>query len=222
MMFAHTSLDFPIELEENQAGVLVIENSHFMAEFVNKLKFQLETKEGDFVLSEKLKIFDFEKSVQLIIDIFSLDFNSKKILNKIYSGLSSVAYDSEYYGTSLEILASMEKYIADLTDNSDIELKYEVPDIQSVFKAFDIRVSMHYESTAEKLIDYISLMGEVLNVRCFIFVNLHSFLNVDELRELYKFAFYKKYCIISIDSHIEEKTECEKIYTVDSDMCSIF
>ena len=68
-----------IAIDENVPAILVLENSEAMAEIVEDLYNLCLNGEGNSVLSDGLKALSFEKSAELIINPFAIDFgqNSK-------------------------------------------------------------------------------------------------------------------------------------------------
>ena len=53
------------------------------------------------------------------------------------------------------------------------------------------------------------------------FVNLKTYLTDDELRELYKEAFYRKMHLLLLENSIESELEEEIVHIVDRDLCVI-
>ena len=84
---ANAELILGIDIEENIPAILVIENQKVMAEVVEQLYVLCNSGEGDFVLSDSGKQLSFEKTAEIIINPFSIDFNARKIQNKLYSEL---------------------------------------------------------------------------------------------------------------------------------------
>lgn len=83
MKLAHYYLDSLIEFEENTVNVLIIENGQKLRETVSMLILQSEGEQGDFIISEGLNILDFSKYTEVIINVFDLKFDTKKIVTKI-------------------------------------------------------------------------------------------------------------------------------------------
>ncbi len=220
MRIAHPEMDFYIESEENKADVLVIENRAYLYRFVTELEEQLETKVGQFVLSDG-DILPLEKNLFLITDLFHLDFAKKKILSKIYSELNDIACDGEYYDKTAAVLSQLEAYIDGLVGQCDTELEYSLPSSDGLLKLFGVRVSEHADSLLEKLVDYLRLINSTFNIRYFVIYGLHSLLTKEELIEFYRFAFLKKYVILSVEAYGTDCLECERQYIIDADLCSV-
>lgn len=73
-----------IIINENIPAILVLENSEAMTEIVEDFYNLCLKGEGTSVLSDDLKVISFEKVVELVINPFAIDFNSKRIQSKLY------------------------------------------------------------------------------------------------------------------------------------------
>ena len=96
-----------------------------------------------------------------------------------------------------------------------------IKDIKDVIKICDITFEEKQLSILEKITDYIKLESKILKLKCIIFVNLHDFLDDDEIMLLYKEAFYQKVQLIMIESHEITKKSCERIHVIDQSQCII-
>ena len=71
-----------MELCENQINVIVVESPEVLTEYVSELKCQISGEEGQFVLSDK-DICRIDKMMEMVIDPWTIDFNSKRIKTKL-------------------------------------------------------------------------------------------------------------------------------------------
>ena len=129
-----------IAIDENVPAILVLENSEAMAEIVEDLYNLCLNGEGNSVLSDGLKALSFEKSAELIINPFAIDFNSKKIQSRLYGELLEA---TELY---VEERAELQTRIIDYLDKLSYHVPYEMItnemdlDLLKMFKAFDVRL----------------------------------------------------------------------------------
>lgn len=74
--------------------------------------------------------------MDIVFDIFSIDINSKKIVNKLYEEMQQVAYSEKLYVKTQEIAQSIQKYILELEQETDYILTFtEDVDWMAIFKA---------------------------------------------------------------------------------------
>ena len=75
-----------IEFKEGIVNVFEIYNQKLFSEIINTINNQCNGEDDDnsIVLMENEKRLKIEKNVYLLTDLFNIDFNAKKILNKIY------------------------------------------------------------------------------------------------------------------------------------------
>lgn len=226
MKLAHSILEKPIEFEENIINVLVVENPKLFYTFVSDFYNQItNSNEGSFVLSDNSKILPMHKYMELILEPFSIDLNQKKILNKLYAVLKENILKTETYKELIELQSTVFKFVEKISDTIEYPLIYEDSsiDLQDIFKMVDLKLESKQESLLEKILDYITAVCEFLGINCFLAVNLKSYLSKEELEELYKSIHYKKLNLMLLESkNTEYISPVEKLYIIDSDLCSIF
>ncbi|NLY71038.1 MAG: type II-A CRISPR-associated protein Csn2 [Clostridiales bacterium] len=219
--FTHPFWDELFEFEENRVNVLVIENAKFLRSVLQDMLCQLSGEDGEAIISEDFKKLNFSKAVDLILDVFGLDVNNKRILNKIYENMNELALD-QYYLAMTELLGSISGFIETIIEDIDYPIMYKNQnDILALLKLSDVKVCTDNQELLGCIIDYLSIMSEICAIKCFIFVNLKSFLNKNELKELYKHVFYKKINIMLVESTCREKLEYEVLHIVDESLCRI-
>lgn len=73
MKLAHFALETPISWSGDKVCTLVLENNKFFRDAVLQLVDEANGGTGNFVLSENNEILPFEKTAEIITDVFSLD-----------------------------------------------------------------------------------------------------------------------------------------------------
>lgn len=224
MKLVHPDLENKIVFEENNINIVTIENKPFFSSLIQELRQQCLGGEGNFVLSDNDKELDITKAGMLIIDPFSIDINSKNIVSKIFSKLKTLTVDEEYYLETNKLKTALYSYLDSLLFDCDIPLTYQDDfDFSVLFKMMNVQVEYSGNTMLDKLIDYVSITAELLNIKLFFFVNLKQFLSYEELAALYRFISYTKIDAVLFEgSFIENKHECEKHYIIDNDLCEIY
>lgn len=90
MKLVHPDFFFQIELPENKVPVLVFESPSRFLEFVSQIKGQVNGDNGEWVLSEGGKELNLAKTCEVIIDVFALDINQKKMITSLYNHLEKI------------------------------------------------------------------------------------------------------------------------------------
>ena len=76
--------------------------------------------------------------------------------------------------------------------------------------------------TLERIIDYIKIHSEFVKTKCFVFVNLLSYLTEYEIEKLYEFCHYEKIFIILIEDKQPENINIfSQVYLIDKDYCEV-
>jgi len=223
MKLVHPMIEQHIVLNENIINVLVVENSRLLSELIIDLKNQTEGKDGKFVLSNDGNIKHISKNVVLVLNIFSIDINERKILNKLYQQLQEISVNEKYYLDTINLKATISKFIISLEEDLTFDIDYEQEfSMVSLFKASNVKIYTENSSIIENIIEYIKVIEELINDKLFIFINLKSFLSNDDIQELYKFVCYNKTNILLLENkkYNKEFPE-EKVIIIDNDLCEI-
>lgn len=221
MRCVNTEYFMDLQWEEFETLHLVIENPSMMEKIISELKEMSNGEEGSFIFSDQGKEMKIDKSIEIIIDPFGIDFNSRQILNKLYSELikSEDLYVLEKTEINSKILCYLEKISAELAyDTVSFELNL---DTTKLLKMYDVKINPEYLSLVEKLTEYIKLMSLLLKKRVIILVNIKSYLDLNDLCKLKKMAQYYKINLFLIDNLEGQKQKDDVVYIIDKDKCII-
>lgn len=222
MKFVHPILERTIEIEENKATILIIENKNVFSEIISEIKNQIEGEEGGFVFSQDIEEISISQNIELITDPFSLNFNSKKIINRLYKKLDKQAMNEEMYVKSKEIVSKINEYIADLIQDEELSISYNQElDLIKLFKAVDIHIENKDKQLVDRILEYMLIIREIFAINTFVFVNLKAFISDENLKEFYKVVFYNKMNLILFESNFNKKLDSEEVRIIDADLCEI-
>lgn len=217
----HSDLKTEILFEENTINIWVIESKKYFNILVKELISQSEGADGRFVFSFDNEIVQVKDHIEVIADIYTLDFTSKRIKAKINKILKGIAEEETLPETN-EIKTIMERFLISLIDKTDLNLEFEqFMDIGDLIKLFDVNPIESYEGILDSLIGYLKLSSRLFPDSHFIFINLKQFLEDDEIKELYSFVIYEKISILLIENQQMTAMEHEKYLILDKDLCII-
>ena len=110
MKLVNSKYNLSMEWEENKSTTLIVENKDNMLNIINNLINQLSGQEGDFVLSDEVKV-KWEKQVDFVLEPFTINFNNKKILSKMYEQMFDVSKDEieDYNSINNVIINAIDK-----------------------------------------------------------------------------------------------------------------
>ena len=143
MMLSYEYLNDAVELSNSKIPVLVIENKKIFRQALRS--FLDDTVEELFTFSQDFKPFDFNKRGFFISNAIDLDFQNKKLVNKINSLMQKTAVNE-----CGEDLASIQTLLINLFDklNKMYDFEYDSNfeiDYSSILKLlqFNIDTSSH-------------------------------------------------------------------------------
>lgn len=217
------SLENDITFAEEYINILQIQDKKLFTNVINSLNDNInnieDTKERIIILEGNTEI-KIEKEVLMIIDVFNIDFNQKKIQNALYNKIEKI-YKQEFERMSefQTIFQKLQLNVLDVFNEFPFEFNYkESIGIQEYLKLLGLKISNNKGKITDTIFSLIDVVKYLSVTKILIFVNLKLYLIDDELKEIYKYAMYKKVNILLIETGEEkEPLENEKILYIDSD-----
>ena len=154
------------EIEDKALFVNIVQSIH-------SLCYNKESKEY-IILLDGEKELDFSKDAYFIFDILNMDFNERKILNKLYSNIK-FALESD-----LEVRQELDSHIRNIFKVLDLALldmpfeftyKTEVG-VEDLLKLYGIRLFDEGQSFMEKILYLIDLISLLDLCKVLIFCNM--------------------------------------------------
>ena len=223
MKLINEDLNNEIIFEENKVNLLVVENKKKFVEFIQEIIKQINGNEGKFSLFDKNTELKIHNKVDIIKDIFDLDINNKKILNKIYHELEELSIDSEFLLETKNMESNLLKYIYYLIEKYDYSLEIvEGLDLKEIFKLLSVKLSLCFSNKVEEILEYIDLVSRILKKEIFVLVNFHIFLEKGDIVALCRECFYKKIKLLFVENQKPDIINNEeKLFIIDNDLCEI-
>ena len=221
MKLINADLLLSIDLDENIPTQWVIEKPSLMAEVVSEIFEQCQNGSGSYILSDDQKELPMERWAEIIVNPFLIDFNSRKIQNRLYNELIDAGegyVEDKSYIQSL-IIGYLDKLIQEvpyqmITSNLEIELA-------KLLKMYEVRLEPQYSTLLEKLVEYSKVLTRLLEVHFLVLVNICSYLETDELKEFMQMCSYLKLHILLIESEEKRLPIPSRTYIIDRDLCWI-
>lgn len=156
--------------------------------------------------------------IDLYIDYFNIDFNSKKVINSLYKTLKNNLNEenkikiNNYYSKIKNILSkTFIDYNLSLVINDEF-------DLEMLFKMLKVSIK-----NKDNLFDNLLLLIDINSIfninELLVFINLKQYLTNEELKEFYKYSLYNNVKIILIDSQsYGTANEYEKKLIIDNNL----
>lgn len=225
MIMLIIGFDKKIEFDENTVNILEIYNQSLFTEVINNLNNQCngEEENNTIVLMQDNERVDIKKNIYVLTDVFNIDFNSKKFLNKIYGTLIQNIknkQDDELENIALKLRNYFINEINELPFEFNMNSEVEITDL---IKAFDVKIdSSCYITVLEKIEFIINLLAEFDLAKVLVIPNLKTFLQEEDLLELYKYSIYNNIKLLILENkHCENVLKYEKKNVIDENFDEI-
>ena len=220
MIIKINGLENELILNDSQIGVIEINDTKLYRHILDIINKSIEGISNNeiFILNDKQEEITFKDNVYLLNDIFNIDINSKKIINKIYNLINS-SYDDEerlLFSNKIqevrnELIYKTNEFPFTFSVNNDIS-------ILDMLKAFNFKVDYStYSTLLEKIELLIDVMTNLNIAKILIVPNLKMYLTSEELIYLYKYSLYNNIILITIEKYCENSIEYEKRLLIDKE-----
>lgn len=123
MKLVSPELSKAILSDENLVTEWIIESPVLFSQYVQALLRQCGGEEGQFVLSDRGRTVEISKYMEIVLNPFSVEINSKKILTKLYSELDKLANSEEMYLQTRQVMQSLIEYLLELEQKKRLYFK---------------------------------------------------------------------------------------------------
>lgn len=197
-----------IEFKEGIVNVFEIYNQKLFSVIINTINNQCNGEDDDnsIVLMENEKRLNIEKTIYLLTDLFNIDFNAKKILNKIYSILTQNIQnrqDDELENITLKLRNYLIEEINELPFEFNMNSEIDIGDL---LKIFNIKIDTScYTTIIEKVEFIISIISTLKIAEILVIPNFKTYLTEEEVLEIYKYSIYNNVKLLILENKSNEK-----------------
>lgn len=209
MIMSIIGFENKIYFKEIAVNILEIYNQKLFSNFISYINEQSNEgteEDNKIVLMDEEKRLKIDKMVYVLTDLFNIDFNSKKIINKIYNMLNQNIknrQDNEIENTILQLRHYLVEEINEIPFEFNINSEIEMLDL---LKAFNVKIdSSCYTTMVEKIEFVINILASLKIARVLVIPNLKTYVNEDELLEIYKYSIYNNINLLVIENRHSEK-----------------
>ena len=211
-----------IQFDEEHINALTINNSKCFSHIIGILNDKINGIESNeiFLLDEKNQEIKMDKKVYIVLDIFNIDYNSRKVLNKIYDIIAENIEKNQDHEVE-KMVMQLRNYIIQEINELPFEfvMKSEL-EIPEILKLYNLKIDdVNYTSILEKVEILIDIISTLKVTDILIIPNLKLFLSSEELVELYKYSLYNNVKLLLIERNNEEQLKYEKNIIIDENFC---
>lgn len=215
MIMSIFGLENKITFEEGKINVLEIYNKKFFRRMIEILNGEEEAENNEIVLLDNEKRVELKKNVLVFTDLFNIDFNSKKIITKIYNELiESIKkrQDDELENLTIKLRNYLIEEINELPFEFNINSEMEINDL---LKAFNLKIDTTcYTTIVEKIEFIINIIANLKMATILVIPNLKVYLEKEEIIEIYKYSLYNNIKLLILENSSNEKIENYEIKNI--------
>lgn len=209
-----------LDFYNDKVSILVVKDTKCFTNIIQKINDKINGIESEeiFLLDDKENELKMSKEMCMILDLFNIDYNSKKILGKLYDKISENIENSGetklqnlFIEVRKNIVEEINEFPFEFTMSDDI-------DIINILKLYNLKVDiLSYETILEKIEFFIDLNATLNIFNVIVLPNLKMYLSEKELIELYKYSLYNNVKLLLIEKNFTQKLEYEHILAIDEE-----
>lgn len=207
-----------IIFNDDNVSVLVIDDAKCFRHIIEVLNEKINGMENNelFLLDNNENEVNMSKEMYMIFDLFNIEYNSKKILNKIYEVIANnIKQNENHQIENLEI--KLRNYIIEEINELPFEfiMKSEL-EVQEILKLFNLKIdSENYTSVLERVEILINIISTLKVAEILVIPNLKMYLTEEETVELYKYSMYNNVKLLLIERADSKILRYEQVYKID-------
>ena len=222
MIFSHPTLGHALKLDGTSIYTLVIENADMFSSYIHEIGNQCRGKDGKFSLcSDFCEPIEMKNNVELVIDPFNLDINKKEILSNMQSELMLTAYDADHYSQTYDVIQIVSDYLKELYFEINQQIDSNEIDGKSIIKMASPKFKTNDEDLLQRICDYLDVLRTYSKVKLIIFVNMKSFISIENCNLLNEYIVYNKMNVIYLEYTQHRLSKHEILSIIDADLCEI-
>lgn len=207
-----------INFNDENVNILEIENVKCFSHIIEVLNEKINGIESNeiYLLDDNKDELNMSKEMYIIFDLFNIDYNSKKILNKIYDIISDNIQKNQDYELE-NMTVKLRNYIIQEINELPFEftMKSEL-EIPEILKLYNLKIdSSNYTNILERIEILIDIIATLKIAKVLIIPNLKTYLSDEQLVELYKYSLYNNVNLFLIERKQTTKLKYEKIILID-------
>ena len=219
MMLVNNKYNYKINIEDNSINEIICENPIIYYDMVSDL---LDADNSHFILSHKDEPMEFEKHCEIIFNPLELNINCKKNIDKLYLKLIDKMNFNELFILKNQLYLNVVEYINKISFECNYSLNYsDELELKGLLKLLNVSIEDENSCFVEKISNYIKICNELQGEKIYIFINLKSFLSIEQMNSLYKNALYNKYNIVLFENIDRISMSNERKIIIDKDGCII-
>ena len=206
-----------INFSDDNVNILEIKDTKCFTHIIETINDIINGHESNeiFLLDDENNEMNMSKEMYIALDLFNIDFNSKKILNKLYDKISENIEKME--DTNLNsMIINVRNYI--IQEINELPFEFTIkdePEITDLLKIYNLKIDiLNYKTIIEKVEYLIDILATLKISNIIVIPNLKIYLTKEELVELYKYSLYNGIKLLLIEKNSGEKLKYEKILSI--------
>lgn len=221
MKLIYSQIKTVFNTEIDKVWVLEIENKVLFRKCILDMYNQINGREGQFSLYCGDEEQDISSTCELIFNPLIVNLTQKRLLGAIEKAMENRLKELFPSSELNKDFKNLKELINNLAFDMDLEIETSRLVPEDLIKIAGITLKEKNNSAIEKMLNYMSLVRRYEKNKLFIFINLHSYFNPEELNSFLKEVLQMDLDVILMNSsNFPSSPEISRTI-IDKDLCEI-
>ena len=157
----------------------------------------------------------------MVTSFIPFDLNERRLIGKINGNLEEKALDENNYHKTMSLLAEIERLVNRLSEDLPLTIVCNGVTPAGLIKMCNIAIEDDSSSGIERVLNYMSLVNDLLGDKLFVFINMTMFFSDEDMQGFITTCNLHKYQVLLIDGIESAHYEGIARLIIDKDLCTI-
>ena len=224
MMLADKENNLECIINSENLNFIIIEKTEYFEKFINDIYNQISKIDDTLILyNDEFDVIDMNKHCDVIFSPRDIVFSqNNKINKKLISYLKEIIFDDEIDERFIQNHSQLVNILDEVKDLSDYQFTFEDEySLEQILKNNAVKLKEPTGNFLERLIEYIKINRDFLDIDIFFIVGCKIYLNESDYNHLRKWAMYQDIICILVERDDIYIPKNSNKYILDRDICII-
>ena len=220
MRIVYNRLNECFDLRNDMLNFITVENVRYFEDLVVSVYEQIKKK------NEKLGFYinDEEEALHKCADIIcspmDINYDKKELQKKLAEMLIKEIQINDIESNLIELHSKFVDAFEKVQEISEFDIDFSDDfELLRLIKEYDIHLKEPEGCFAEKLLEYMGTVRNLLNKEVFVLINCSAYLNDEDCLHISRWAVYQEVYILFINSYQKKLNIEVNEYIIDLDLC---
>lgn len=220
MRIVYNRLNECFDLRNDMLNFITVENVRYFEDLVVSVYEQIKKKNVRLGFYINNKEEALHKCADIICSPMDINYDKKELQKKLAEMLIKEIQINDMETGLVELHSEFVSAFEKVQEISEFDIDFSDDfELLRLIKEYDIHLKEPEGCFAEKLLEYIGTVRNLLNKEVFVLINCSAYLNDEDCLHISRWAVYQEVYILFINSYQKKLNIEVNEYIIDTDLC---